>query len=184
MNAVILINTTKLPTTTFLTTKLLDLLIQWKPLIWDASGTGIFVYYSRCLISVVHITILISVNWSQIVYYYYRYISFCIYLNCNFQNYLPTIFSETFLGWCLSFSTAMHKKFWSRARVNVLLLDRPQKILINLYDKCLKLRLARPQIQTMRLAVWNESCRAEKKHPHFHITLAYCKCNKNLLSVW
>ena len=25
-----------------------------------------------------------------------------------------------------------------------------------------------------------ESCRAEKKHPHFPITFAYCKCNKSL----
>ena len=26
--------------------------IQWKPLIWDTSGSGILVYYIRCLISV------------------------------------------------------------------------------------------------------------------------------------
>ena len=38
-------------------------------------------------------------------------------------------------------------------RTHVLLLGRPQKILFNLYAKCQKLRLARPQIQTMRLAV-------------------------------
>ena len=24
--------------------------IQWKPLIWDASGQGIFIYYIRCLL--------------------------------------------------------------------------------------------------------------------------------------
>ena len=30
---------------------------------------------------------------------------------------------------------------------------------------------------TVQVAGWNESCRAEKKHPHFPKTLAYRKCN-------
>ena len=76
----------------------------------------------------------------------------------------------------------MHKKFWSRARLeptSFCLADLKKSYLINLYAKCQKLRLARPQIQTMRFAVLNERVVArKKKHPHFPITLAYRKCNK------
>ena len=70
-----------------------------------------------------------------------------------------------------------------------LLLGGPQIILINLYAKCQKLRQVLevgqlPEVATATNSDYatcglkRESCRAEKKHPHFPITLAYRKCNK------
>ena len=68
----------------------------------------------------------------------------------------------------------MHKKFWSR--LELLLLGRPQIILINLYAKCQKLRQVLevgqlPEVATATNSDYatcglkRENCRAEKKAP-------------------
>ena len=80
-------------------------------------------------------------------------------------------------------------------RTHVLLLGRPQIILINLYAKCQRLRQVLevgqlPEVATATNSDYatcglkRESFRAEKKHPHFPITLAYRKCNKNVLGIF
>ena len=72
-------------------------------------------------------------------------------------------------------------------RTHVLLLGRPQIILINLYAKCQKLRQVLevgqlPEVATATNSDYatcgmkRESCRAQKNHPHSPITLAYRKC--------
>ena len=73
-------------------------------------------------------------------------------------------------------------------RTHVLLLGRTQIILINTYAKFQKLRQVLevgqlPEVVTAAYSDYatcglkRESCRAEKKHRHLPITLAYRKCN-------
>ena len=84
----------------------------------------------------------------------------------------------------------MHKKLLVKGetRTHVLLLGRPQIILINLYAKCQKLRQVMEVGQLPEVATNSDyatcSLKRElsrgKKHPHFPITLAYRKCKQKL----